>query len=46
MSAWELSKSRALEFLAPELDRSRAGGIDPPIQALCALINDHPDFYT
>ena len=44
--AWQLSKARALEFLAPELDRSRAGGIDPPIQALCALINDHPDFYT
>ena len=44
--AFAAAKARAMELLAPELDRSHAGGIDPPILALCELINARPEFYT
>lgn len=45
-AAFAAAKARAMELLAPELDRSHAGGIDPPILALCELINARPEFYT
>ena len=38
-AAFTASKARAMELLAPDLDRSHAGGIDPPILTLCELIN-------
>jgi tRNA wybutosine-synthesizing protein 3 len=44
--AFAAAKARAMELLAPDLDRSHAGGIDPPILALCELINERPEFYT
>ena len=35
-----------MDLLAPDLDRSHAGGIDAPILSLCELINARPEFYT
>jgi tRNA wybutosine-synthesizing protein 3 len=42
-AAWRASKAAALD---PLLDRSLAGGIDPPIAPLCEFLNNQPDFYT
>ena len=46
MDVWAQNKAGAMAALAPELDRSRAGGIDKPIAPLCDFINAQPDFYT
>jgi tRNA(Phe) wybutosine-synthesizing methylase Tyw3 len=44
--AFAAAKARAMDLLAPDLDRSHAGGIDAPILSLCELINARPEFYT